>query len=437
MAHQREDFGTELRRRRMAAGISLRDLAARIHYSPGYLSNVETARKHPSEDLARRCDAALDAGGALRALAADQPPTGVAADRPGEMWPGEMWMVGLDNEGSSWFAPIARRDLFAAAGVTAMSGFIIEPPAPVRTAGALETMSTLRTWFDQARSLGQRVSPGFLLPMLIAGTHAAKNLSATVPSATRADALILAARFAEYTGWMVQESGDNRAAIWWTTHAAELAQAAGDPSMSAYALVRRALVTLYLDDPVQTIELARRAQSDAAGLPRVHGLAALREAQAHAMAGDHDACRRALDHARETLARDDPHAEQPVLGTSNVVDPVTMATGWCMYDLGRTGEAAAILDRELERVPADAVRAGLRWGARRALAYAAQGEVEHTVALCREMLPAIGEVASATIRYDLLRLQRTLTHWVNRPAVRELLPDLNLALRTPPMGWTT
>ncbi|MFI1104479.1 helix-turn-helix domain-containing protein [Streptomyces melanogenes] len=62
-------FGAELRRLREERGLSLAQLAALTHYSKGYLSNVENARKAPSAELARRLDAALGAEGDLVALA--------------------------------------------------------------------------------------------------------------------------------------------------------------------------------------------------------------------------------------------------------------------------------------------------------------------------------------------------------------------------------
>ncbi len=62
-------FGDELRRRRTAASLSLRDLAGLVHYSRGYLSKVETGQASASIQLARLCDAALQAGGELVALA--------------------------------------------------------------------------------------------------------------------------------------------------------------------------------------------------------------------------------------------------------------------------------------------------------------------------------------------------------------------------------
>ena len=61
-------FGAALRRVRAERGLSLSALARLVHYSKGYLSKIETGGKPPTADLARRCDEALRAGGALSRL---------------------------------------------------------------------------------------------------------------------------------------------------------------------------------------------------------------------------------------------------------------------------------------------------------------------------------------------------------------------------------
>lgn len=63
-------FGAELRRRRLQAGLSLHQLALLVSYTKGHLSRVEKAQKQASEQFARACDTALNADGALFALAA-------------------------------------------------------------------------------------------------------------------------------------------------------------------------------------------------------------------------------------------------------------------------------------------------------------------------------------------------------------------------------
>ena len=58
-------FGAELRHRRLAAGLSTRQLGPLVLASPGLLDKVERAQRFASSDLAGRCDAELGADGAL------------------------------------------------------------------------------------------------------------------------------------------------------------------------------------------------------------------------------------------------------------------------------------------------------------------------------------------------------------------------------------
>ncbi len=411
----------------MAVGISLRDLAGRTHYSRGHLSKVETGQKRPTAELARLCDAALDAGGELVRLATPARRTDLALGDAGEVW-----MMGLDSAGGGWFVPVTRREILLAAGASSISGLAVEAPEHVGEPYAALGAATFRSWFDQIRQYGQRVAPGVLLPTLIAQTATLRGMAGAAPPKARPGLLTLAARFAEYTGWMAQEAGDDRAALWWTSHAVELGEAGGDPAMRSYALVRRALITLYREDPDQTVELARQAQAEAVPA-RVRGLAAVREAQGLALVGDHARCHRALERARTLLSADPLGHDDalPALGTSTLADPVSTVTGWCLYDLGRPGEAGAILDREIARIPAEAQRSGLRYAVRRALAYAALGEVEHACELTVPLLAPLREIHSATVRQDCRRLARTLARWRGHPRVRELLPELTSTLRTP------
>lgn len=300
------------------------------------------------------------------------------------------------------------------------------PVAPSAGAGMLEASRSL---FTHYRRLGQSVEPGFLLPGLIAQTHTLRELSAHTDAGTRRDLLALGSRYAEYVGWLMQETGDERAALWWTQRAVDLASAGGDRTLGGYALVRRALITLYQDDAAQTVALAQRAQSGTLP-PRIRGLAAQREAQGHALAGDRDACRRALDRARTLLARQDG-ADSPVIGSMHLPDSVGMVTGWCLVDLGRPREAAEELDRQLALVSRDAVRTQVRYGVRRALAYASDGEIDHACALTAPLLDGVAAIRSATVTIDLRRLARLLARHPNHDAVRRLAPRLGTLTRPP------
>ncbi|MER7249551.1 helix-turn-helix transcriptional regulator [Kribbella sp. NPDC000426] len=74
-------FGTHLRQSRQAAGLSLRQLAARVGYDHSYLSQVERGQRPGSADLARLCDRELGTGDQLSVTFEPRPSR---AERPGQ-----------------------------------------------------------------------------------------------------------------------------------------------------------------------------------------------------------------------------------------------------------------------------------------------------------------------------------------------------------------
>ncbi|KUL51047.1 hypothetical protein ADL22_06835 [Streptomyces sp. NRRL F-4489] len=410
------DFGAELRRLRQEAGMTLQQLAQDVNYSKGFLCKVERGQSRPPMGLARRCDVLFAANGELRRLAEPQ----------------EEDAGGTDSDTET----MARRDVIAT-GVGPLLGMATGggtnssgqaralPPLP-----SLPALTVFRDQFQQMRLLGQSTDPAMLLPILHTQTSTVIDFATRSSGTTRAGLLALAARFAEYTGWMCQEAGDDARALRWTAEAVELAQAGGDADLADYAQVRRALVAFYSGAAGETVTLARQAQK-ATLPPRIRGLAAQREAQGHALAGDEKASLRGLDRARELLlGADEGPPDTPVWGPSHLADPAAMVTGWCLYDVGRPREAAGVLDQECSRIAPHALRTRARYGFRRALAHASAGEIDHSCGLARELLPCMDLVPSATIRADVRRLERELSRFRTHRAVRELQPSLLRALRT-------
>ncbi|MET9291868.1 helix-turn-helix transcriptional regulator [Streptomyces sp. NPDC003077] len=448
MHEQPNRFGRALRTSRLAAGLTLSDLAQAVHYSKSQLSKVERGLKSPSPTLARLCDAALEAGGALSELVPVRPHearTGATALRPSagttadsDPSEGVEWLMGEPRNEPGRACPMDRRQVMRAAGAASFIGLGLRSAAEITTGPAASGPSggpgtagdqdssligVHRSLFDHLRRLGQATSPEFVLPSLTAHTDSLTELSSRTGGRTGRALLSLASRYAEYAGWMAQEAGDDRAALRWTERAVVMASAAGDEYLAAYALVRRALITFYRDDAARTVGLAQSAQTSR--LPaRIRGLAAQREAQGHALAGDYDACMRSLDRARTLLTGDAADASAPVIGPSHLTDPVAMITGWCLHDLGRPRQAAEVLDREMSQISPHALRTQARYGIRRALSHAAAGEVDHACALARPLLASLTHVASATITTDVRRLARTLARFPKNASARALAPEL-------------
>ncbi|GAA1567748.1 helix-turn-helix transcriptional regulator [Kribbella sancticallisti] len=419
-----ESFGARLRAYRVAAGLSMGELARRVNYHKSYLSKIENDHKPPSLVLAKLCDAALGTGGGLAALVVQDVPAAVE-DTAGDVEAvGETWLLDLTASGGLRFGQGDRPPTSGLAGFTAMAGSGQNADDHV--------IAALRATFDQYRVLGMTVSPALVLGPVIAHLHSLRSLAATASGPVRTELLMLASRVAEYAGWMSQEAGDDRAAGWWTDQAVRLGAESLDPQIVSYALVRRAEVALYRHDAISTIELAVRAQLDPRTAPRVLGLAARCEAQGHALAGDLDACRRALDRAAKlfALAAAEPPSSAPILGSSTGSDELRLALGWSLFDLGRPGEAAAMLDLPLASIPPFARRARARFGVRQALAYGQSGDVTQACLVIRAALDDAVRVDSATIRADLRYLIRTLNRWPTHQAVRETQPLLLRALST-------
>lgn len=417
-----DSFGARLRSLRMSAGMSMGELAKRVSYSKSYLSKIENDLKPPSALVARQCDNILGAGGELTALV---PVVGQAAPDAGT--DGELWVMSLAGNGDLGFRPVVDD---TAASVT---GAGLDAVFTEGARSEIDQVVVEGLWasFGELRKLGQVTSPVVVLGTVIAHVHTLRTLAGDSQEPVRTWLLLLAARVAEYAGWMSQEAGDERSALWWTKRAVRFAHAGRDTRLASYAFVREAELALYRQDALATIGLAGRAQADGGAGQRILGLAARAEAQGHALAGDQDSFLRALDRAAERLATAEPAAAGQLFGSSNVDDEVSLARGWALCDLGRPAEAAAILDRQVVKIPATARRARARFGARRALAHACAGEVEEACAVAASVLADARYVDSATVRVDLRQLTRTLARWRDHAEVRALFPELIRALNRP------
>ena len=427
-----EAFGPRVRALRAAKGLSLSEFARRLYYSKGHVSRIETGAQAPSVEFARKCDHELGAGGELLALVPgrNRRTAGTECTDRGDHDDEHdgIWVMTMAPDGGSSFAALGRREVLlgGAALLARLGGEVAPRPSADHTGEHLEHHRRL---FDAARGLGQVAPPTTVLPMLVSQAQALRTLACEARGRDALAVAALSARTAEFAGWMAQESGDDAAAAWWTGRAVRVAAEAGDAHTATYAFVRQALVTMYQGDAAATIGFAERAQAVPGTPARILGLAAQREAQGHALAGDHDSCMRALDRAACHLAAaaEEEESGQPVIGTSHVSDPVAVVTGWCLCDLGKPQEAAAVLDREVARIPASAVRARLRFGVRQALAHAAAGELDVACSLAEAMVAQAATIGSVTILADLRRLAATLRRWHTHPAVRALDPVFTAA----------
>ncbi|MFJ7179332.1 helix-turn-helix domain-containing protein [Streptomyces massasporeus] len=426
MSAQAPTFGEELRRRRNESGKSLTDMARLVHATRSHLSKIERGHRNPSVELARACDAKLRADGRLLALLP-------AAARTREEHPASRgdddvpWSLSVSATGESTFTAYDPETLAGGHASAVLAHWALAPGG--REAVSVEaSLPVFHAVFDEYRRLGQCSGPALVIPLSSTATGALHGLAHSASPAGSAAVLRLAARFAEYTGWMWQEAGDDRAARWWTEQAAHLAASCGDHEMAAYTLLRRAELALYQGDAQTTVDLAEAAGRQARGL-RTRELAAQREAQGYALMGSETQCRRALDHGAELVEARTRADDAPALGSTHLPDLAAFVAAWCLRELGESEAAVALLDAGQDAIAPHALRARARHGARLALALADADEVDRACAVARSVAADVRATDSATVRADLRQLRSSLATRRKHPAVRDILPVITASLR--------
>ena len=394
-----DGFGTRLMRLRLARGLSLRELALETNVSRSYLGNLERGRKRPSAAVAAACDAGLAAGGALVELAAASASASASASA-------------------------------TATAKTSRSG----PTVPLPAGAAGELSQSAVTASDAERRLrAVRAAAQFEPPVPLAA-ELARWSGSVACSAARAggaggrELWLIAARCAEFTGWLAQEAGDEAAGCRWTRTAAVWAARGGDRDMRGYQWERMALSPLYRGDAAATVALALRALTEPGVSPRIVGLALRRAAQGYALAGDRSECERTLDAARKALERGPgPYPGGPSWGPNSIGDASDFVRASCLDDAGAHAVAAGLFDVELSlgNPGRQALRTHCRFVVRGAVALARSGELDHACGLVAGVLPDLARIDSATIRCDMRRLIPLLLRHPSHQAARALLPDLH------------
>lgn len=391
-------FGAEVRRLRMARGMSLTGLGAEVYLSRAYLGKIEQGRARGTYQHALALDTALEAEGRLARLFLDE------YARVGPT-PADTAILMVD---------------------TLREGYPAGDPEELAAEAAVRLQS-LRVRSHQA-------GPFSVLQDLSEGVAELHHRATRCPPTTAKHLWPVALQYAELLGWSAQETGHDNIALRWTRLAAEWARTIGDTDAMGYAYIRQSQWARRRGDSVGAVGYARLA----AGTPRIslriQQFAAQREAQAFALAGNELSFRRALERYHDLL-QDDPGrnagaGRQPAWGPrpdpAYEESPILEAT--CLVDLGDFHTAAALFDQHMGRLATG--RTGYaRLAIREAIAYAHVGDADLACEVALRSLPIVARQGSASLRGDLNRLTGTLNRHRRRPAVRDLLPDLAMLAR--------
>lgn len=290
-------------------------------------------------------------------------------------------------------------------GVIRLPGGPAVPAATARTEPVLaeSLLITLRQYATTDNLTG----PHSLLPIAAQQMTFVEHLLAGSLGRTHSHLLYVAARFAEFTGWLHQDTGDLRAAMQWSNNALDLAQESGDPHLVSYIRMRKSNIASDARKPDLAIAFARAALQNPGPLtPRLKAVALRQEAHGYALLRNYEACSRALDHAFQHAAdAPDDDADIARYCTPSYVE---MEAAHCWVELGKPDKALATLQQGLADWRPDFRRDLGLCLARLAVAHAGTGQPDDALTVAQHSLVIAAETRSHRTARQLHRASELL-----------------------------
>jgi transcriptional regulator with XRE-family HTH domain len=277
----------------------------------------------------------------------------------------------------------------------------------------------LKSVFVQHANAEPLVGSRFLVPAVQSQMPLIEELCKDAAGPMRDEVVRVGARYAEFLGWLHQDTGDSREAMLWTNRALDYASELADPALSSYVFQRRSNIAAEAGQAGYAVGLANAALREERKLPnQVRAVALRARANAHALLGHDDDCRRAFDEAR-TFA-DRAAGDGPSLAPYCSVAYIDMEAANSALQLNRPEDAVRTLEASLTRWPAEQQRDRGLCLARLATAYAQMEDVEAAYKTGQEAAAIAQATGSARILAELVRLQVHLARWSKLVEVAEL-----------------
>lgn len=336
-----ETFGQAVRRLR--GDLSLREVSRRAHVDPGHLSRIEAGKRQPTPELAAALDTALDAGGALAALAVP------AVPEPWEL-DGGLWRP-KDSERLA-AAVLAETPTAENAVDLAHQWLIAEPPQiyevragrriGVRTVGEVEQR------VHQLRQLDDHVGGNDTYAMVTAELAATAQLlrDGAYTEEIGRRLLVAIGELAQLAGWVTSDAGRYAEAKRLYLAGVRASHAGGDVAGAANNLSSLAYQEANVGDPREADRLARSAYAGAkaAASATTRALLAERIAWAAARTGEASGAERALATVESEYERRRPD-DDPIWTYWLNEDEIEVMAGRVWTQLRRPLRAVPVLER--------------------------------------------------------------------------------------------
>lgn len=356
-------FGDELRVARTKRGLGLRSCAARLNYSPGQLSRVETGKRAPTLQLAEAADALFSTGvyfQQLQTAESQAVPSAVGGSTDEPLIAHEL------PNGKVVFVPASRRQFMKGVGAAAAATLLSTFPAPAASAADVKPLSHFQAAHRLLIETDNMLGAANALPGVHQQLRSLQSIRQITQGKDRQDLLGMQSRFAELAGWLCQDLGDFEGARHWLDRALEWALPAGDPEFTAYILARKSQLAGDMGDAIGAVDLADAAVMQAPN-ERIAAIAHTYAAHGHALIGSADTAQATYDGARTTADRFDGESPWGVWLDTPYID---VHEARSLSTLGRHNAAVDTFQRAIDQLPPGFHRDRGVYLARQALAHA-------------------------------------------------------------------
>lgn len=293
----------------------------------------------------------------------------------------------------------------------------IDPPEKPST----EILAYLSNVLAEHIKADKLIGPRYLVPVVQSQLPLIERLCQASRGADRREVLTVGTQFAEFCGWLYQDSGQHEYATFWSNQALDYAHELNDPQLIAYVMMRKSNIATDFGNPGHGLGLANAALVAAQALtPRIRAVSLRQQANAFALLSERPEFERSVELA---LAQASAGAEQDMDDPAVYCTPsfVAMEAGMSWVRLGQADAAVRVFEQSLADWPAgrETRDRGLCL-ARLATAAAVQGNPGRSCQVGAEAATIGRSTGSARIRRQLQALHRELAPYERDPAVREL-----------------
>jgi len=229
----------------------------------------------------------------------------------------------------------------------------ISPDPPARqierpTPEIIAYLTNVRIEHAKADAL---LGPRYLIPTVQSQMPLIEQLCQSARRSEREAILSIAARYAEFCGWLYQDSGRTEHAIFWTEQALDYAHELGEANLIAYILHRKSNIVTEAGSPGHGLGLASAALKTAKSLPpRIRAVSLRQQARAHALLSEPSEFKLAIDQALESASAEDSEGYD---NPARYCTPsyVIMEAGISWVELGKPDIAANVFYDSLRSWP--------------------------------------------------------------------------------------